>query len=200
GGLQSPKLLMLSGIGPADHLRQHGIEVVADQPRGGANLHDHLLVRLGFSAKQALPPQSDTGHAGINQPESNSTLPAPDSQVFRRLNAPNVPGLKPEEGYLTMPGLLKPKSRGTVRLASADPAAAPLVDPNYFADPADVDAYVTSVEFAMAIGNGKGFDGMRKEQVSIPGAKRAEIDDYIRANAATYFHFVGTCAMGKDAG
>ncbi len=199
GGLQSPKLLMLSGIGPADHLRQHGIEVVVDQPRVGANLHDHLLVRLVFSTKQALPPPVDTGHAGITYHKSNASLAGPDIQIFGRLNAPNVPGLKPDEGYLTMPGLLKPKSRGTVRLTSADPAAAPLVDPNYFADPADVDAYVTSVEFAMAIGNGKGFDGLRKDQVSIPGAKRAEIIGYIRANAATYFHFVGTCAMGKEA-
>jgi choline dehydrogenase len=199
GGLQSPKLLMLSGIGPADHLRTHGIAVAADSPRVGANLHDHLLVRLVFSTKQALPPQVDTGHAGITYHKSNSSLRGPDIQIFGRLNAPNVPGLKPDEGYLTMPGLLKPKSRGTVRLTSADPNAVPLVDPNYFADPADVDAYVASVELAMAIGNGKGFDGMRKDQVSIPGAKRAEIVNYIRANAATYFHFVGTCAMGKDA-
>ena len=171
-----------------------------ESPGIGANLHDHLLVRLVFATRQALPPQVDTGHAGITYHKSHSSLPGPDIQIFGRLNAPNVPGLKPEEGYLTMPGLLKPKSRGTVRLASADPSAPLLVDPNYFADPADVDAYVASVELAMAIGNGKGFDGVRKEQVSIPGAKRAEIIDYIRANAATYFHFVGTCAMGKDAG
>lgn len=200
GGLQSPKLLMLSGVGPADHLRTHGIAVVADSPRIGANLQDHLLVRLVFSTKAALPPQVDTGHAGVTYHKSNSSLPGPDIQIFGRLNAPNVQALKPDEGYLTMPGLLKPKSRGTVRLTSADPAAVPLVDPNYFADPADVDAYVTSVELAIAIGNGKGFDGVRKDQVSIPGAKRAEIIDYIRANAATYFHFVGTCAMGNDAG
>src|SRR5262249_21339456 len=88
---------------------------------------------------------------------------------------------------------------GTVRLASADPLAPLIVDPNYFAEQADVDAYVTGIEFAMAIGNGKDFDGMRKEQVSIPGASKAQIIEYVRANAATYFHFVGTCAMGKDA-
>ena len=199
GGLQSPKLLMLSASARPIICAQHGIAVVVGFAAIGANLHDHLLVRLVFATKQALPPQVDTGHAGITYHKSNSSLPGPDIQIFGRLNAPNVPGLKPDEGYLTMPGLIKPKSRGTVRLASADPSAPPLVDPNYFADPADVDAYVASVELAMAIGNGKGFDGMRKEQVSIPGAKRAEIIDYIRANAATYFHFVGTCAMGKDA-
>ncbi len=181
GGLQSPKLLMLSGIGPADHLRQVGIPVMQDAPQVGANLHDHLLVRLVFATKGPMAPPVDTGHAGITYHRSNSSLPGPDIQIFGRLNAPNVPNLPSDHGYLTMPGLMKPKSRGTVRLASADPAAPLIVDPNYFAEPADVDAYVASVELAMAIGNGKGFDGMRKGQVSIPGAGRAEIIDYIRA-------------------
>lgn len=199
GGLQSPKLLMLSGVGPADHLKQHNIPVLVDQPRIGANLHDHMLVRLVFSTKEALPPPVDTGHAGITYHKSNAALPGPDIQIFGRLNAPNVPNLPSTHGYLTMPGLMKPKSRGTVRLASADPNAPLLVDPAYFSDPADVDAYVTSVQLAMDIGNGKGFDSVRKEQVSIPGATREQIIEYIRANAATYFHFVSTCAMGKDA-
>lgn len=198
GGLQSPKLLMLSGVGPADHLRQAGVPVVQDAPRVGANLHDHLLVRLVFATKGPVAPPVDTGHAGITYHRSNASLPGPDIQIFGRLNAPNVPNLASDHGYLTMPGLMKPKSRGTVRLASADPGAPLIVDPNYFAEQADIDAYVTSVELAMAIGNGKGFDGMRKGQVSIPGAGRAEIIDYIRANAATYFHFVGTCAMGTE--
>jgi len=93
GGLQSPKLLMLSGVGPADHLRTHGIAVVADSPRIGANLQDHLLVRLVFSTKAALPPQVDTGHAGVTYHKSNSSLPGPDIQIFGRLNAPNVQAL-----------------------------------------------------------------------------------------------------------
>jgi choline dehydrogenase len=198
GGLQSPKLLMLSGIGPAAHLREKGITVVQDAPQVGANLHDHMLVRLVFATKGPMAPVVDTGHAGITYHRSNSSLAGPDIQIFGRMNAPNVKDLPSDHGYLTMPGLMKPRSRGTVRLASADPAAALLVDPNYFAEQADVDAYIASVELAMAIGNGKGFDGMRKEQVSIPGATKAQIVDYIRGNALTYFHFVGTCAMGTD--
>ena len=86
-----------------------------------------------------------------------------------------------------------------MRLASADPMAPLLVDPAYFAEQADVDAYIAGIEFAAAIGNGKGFDAVRKEQVSIPKASKAEIIEYVRANAATYFHFVGTCAMGRAA-
>ena len=110
-----------------------------------------------------------------------------------------VAGLNPEEGYAIMAGLMKPKSRGTVRLASADPADAPVVDPNYFAEPADVDAYVAGMELAIAIGNGRGFDTMRKAQINIPRGGRAEIVEHIRANAGTYYHYVGTCAMGRDA-
>ncbi len=197
GGLRSPQLLMLSGIGPADHLRKFGIPVAKDAPQVGANLHDHMLVRLVFATKGPMAPPADTGHAGITYHKSKASLPGPDIQIFGRLNAPNVPGLPSDHGYLTMPGLMKPASRGTVRLASADPAAPLVVDPNYFAEQADIDAYVESVELATAIGNGKGFDGMRKQQVSIPGAGRAQVIDYIRANAATYFHFVGTCAMGS---
>ena len=94
---------------------------------------------------------------------------------------------------------MKPKSRGTLRLASADPSVVPIVDPNYFSDPADVDAYVAGMELGIAIGNGRGFDGMRQVQISIPGGGRAQDLERVRANAATYYHYVGTCAMGTGA-
>lgn len=95
-------------------------------------------------------------------------------------------------------GLTKPQSRGTVRLTSADPLAPLAINPNYLAEPADVDAYVDGVQLAIAIGNGKGYSDLRKEQVSLRGANKAQIVEYIRATASTYFHYVGTCAMGKD--
>jgi choline dehydrogenase len=199
GGIMSPKLLMLSGVGPADHLRGLGIPVVLDQPRIGANLHDHLLTRLLFSTRSVNPPQTDTGHAGIAWHKSNPSRPGPDIQIFGRMFVPNVPEVKPDEAYAVMVGLMKPASRGSVRLASADPHAAPVVDPNYFADPADVDAYVAGMELGLAIGNGPGFDSMRKAQVSIPHASRSDIVAHIRANAGTYYHYVGTCEMGTDA-
>jgi choline dehydrogenase len=199
GGIMSPKLLMLSGVGPADHLRSLGVPLVLDQPRIGANLHDHLLTRLLFSTQSANPPQTDTGHAGITWHKTNASRRGPDIQIFGRMFVPNAPEVKPDEAYAIMVGLMKPKSRGSVRLASADPHAAPVVDPNYFADPADVDAYVAGMELALAIGNGPGFAAMRKAQVSIPRAGRSDIVGHIRANAGTYYHYVGTCEMGTDA-
>jgi choline dehydrogenase len=96
------------------------------------------------------------------------------------------------------PGLTKPVSRGTVRLVSADPKALAIVDPNYFAEQADVDAYVSAIEFSLALGNSKPFAELRKDQISLKGADKAAIADYVRENALTYFHFVGTCAMGSD--
>jgi choline dehydrogenase len=199
GGIMSPKLLMLSGVGPADHLRSLSIPVMLDQPRIGLNLHDHLLTRLLFSTKSANPPQTDTGHAGIAWHNSSVSRRGPDIQIFGRMFVPNTPEVKADEAYAIVVGLMKPRSRGSVRLASADPHATPVVDPNYFADPADIDAYVAGMELALAIGNGPGFEAMRKAQVSIPRASRSDIVGHIRANAGTYYHYVGTCEMGTDA-
>lgn len=199
GGLHSPKILMLSGVGPASHLHQLGIPTIVDAPAVGSNLHDHLLIRLFFATKDKLPPRADTGHAGITYHRTSDVSAGPNIQIFGRSDAPGLPDLKPEDAYMILPGLTQPKSRGTVRLMSPDPLAPIAVDPNYLGDPADIEAYVAGVEFAIALGNAKGFDGMRKQQLTLPGAGKAQIADYIRQTALTYFHFVGTCAMGTSA-
>ncbi len=197
GGIMSPRLLMLSGVGPAAHLREHGIPVVVDAKNVGQNLHDHLLLRVFWSAKGKMPPRQDTDHAGVAYLRTNSNLPGPNSQISGRQQAPGVPGLKADEGYAISPGLTKPLSRGTVRLASADPKALAIVDPNYFAEQADVDAYVAAIEFSLALGNSKAFAEFRKDQISLKGADKAAIAEHVRQTALTYFHFVGTCAMGS---
>jgi len=199
GSLHSPKILMLSGIGPADHLRSVGIPTVLDSPAVGSNLHDHLLIRLFFATKDPLPPRADTGHAGITYHRTSDASAGPNIQIFGRTDAPGLAGFRPEEAYMILPGLTKPKSRGTVRLVSTDPLAPIAVDPNYLGDPTDIDAYVAGVEFAIEIGNGKGFDGLRREQLTLSGAGKAQIAEYIRSTALTYYHFVGTCAMGTSA-
>jgi choline dehydrogenase len=198
GGIMSPRLLMLSGIGPAAHLRDLNIPVVVDAKNVGQNLHDHLLLRVFWSSNGKMPPRQDTDHAGVAYLRTNSALPGPNIQISGRQQAPGVPGLKADEGFAISPGLTKPVSRGTVRLASADPKALAIVDPNYFAEQADVDAYVAGIEFSLALGNSKPFAELRKDQISLKGADKAAIADYVRENALTYFHFVGTCAMGSD--
>jgi choline dehydrogenase len=198
GGLQSPKLLMLSGVGPADHLRQIGIPVVLDAPAIGENLHDHLLVRLAFSARTRMADPSDTGHSGITYIKSRPSRAGPDIQIFGRQRGQGVPGVAPESCYTILAGLMKPQSRGRVRLSSAEPAARLLVDPNYLAEPADVEALVAGVEFGLAIGHAPSFGEFRKEQIAPPGSSRDAIVAHIRSAASTYYHYVGTCAMGAS--
>jgi choline dehydrogenase len=198
GALHSPKILMLSGVGPAEHLRQHGIAVAVDAPQVGANLHDHLLTRIYFRSKEKMPPTVDSGVGGTTYLKSQASLAGPDIQILGRQNAVGSADLKPDEGYNILPGLMKPKSRGTVRLTSADPNATLLVDPNYFAEQADVDSHVVGIETGIAIGNSKAFAGIRAEQVNLRGAGRTEMIEYVRRTALTYFHYAGTCAMGRS--
>ena len=201
GGLQSPKLLMLSGVGPADHLRQHGIPVAVDSPQ-----HRRQPPRSSAGAAGVLD-QGEDAAARRHRPRrhhlhasSDPSLNGPDIQMFGRQNAPNVKDLKPDEGYLTMPGLMKPKSRGTVRLTSADPMA-PLAGRSRTTLP----SRPTSTPMRPAssspsrLATAKASTACARSRSASRGAKKAEIVDYVRANAATYFHFVGTCAMGRDA-
>ncbi|MDX2205375.1 MAG: GMC family oxidoreductase N-terminal domain-containing protein [Hyphomicrobiaceae bacterium] len=199
GALHSPKILMLSGIGPARHLREIGIPVLMDVPGIGSNLQDHLLARVLFEAKDTLAPRLDTGHSGIAYHRSDATLPGPDIQVYGRSEVPGLADLKPNQAFAILAGLMKPRSRGTVRLTSPDPSALLAVDPNYLEDPADLEAFITAIEFAMAIGNARGFEHLRKQQITLPRADRGQIAQYLRTSASTYWHYVGTCAMGRHA-
>ena len=191
---------MLSGVGPAAQLRPLGINVNVDAPAIGSNLHDHLLLRVYFRSKEKMPARIDSGVSGCANMKTASSLPGPNVQIFSRHDAPLTQELKIDEGYTILPGIMKPKSRGTLRLTSADPAAPLEINPNYLAEPADLDALIVAAEMGLAIGNGKGFADLRQEQVSLKGAGKAEITDYVRRIAATYFHYCGTVAMGRGAG
>ena len=198
GALHSPKLLMLSGVGPAEHLRSHGIRVAYDAPNVGANLHDHLLVRVWWRSSGKMPPMEDTHISGITYTKSRASLPGPDIQVFARHDAAASRDLKLDEGYVVLSGLTKVASRGTVRLGGADMAAPLAINPNYLGEAADVDALVASIELGLAIGNGRSLAGIRQEQLQLRAAAKAQIAQYARETALTYFHYAGTCAMGKS--
>lgn len=199
GAIHSPKILMLSGVGPADQLRRLGISVVADRPAIGENLQDHVLTRIYFRSKSKMPAFEGTGVSGTTYLKTSASLPGPDIQILGRQNVFGSADIKFDEGYAVMPGLMKAKSRGSVRLTAADPTARLLVNPNYLAEQADIDTYVTAMEVGIAMGNAKAFSDMRLEQFSLRGANKAEIAEFIRKTFVTYFHYAGTCAMGKDA-
>ena len=224
GAIGSPKLLMQSGIGPADDLRELGIDVVADLPGVGENLQDHLDVDIvfavdgGFGFDKLKPPHRmlwaglqyvlfGTGPVTSTIVEGGAflsvdpTSPTPDTQLhFLPASGlePGVPPVPTGAGCTLNTYYLRPKSRGSVRLKSADPADWPLIDPNYLADPHDLEMTVEGVKMMREIMTQKAFEAVGGRE-HFPG-RNVETDDdiaaYVRAHGRTSYHPVGTCRMG----
>ncbi|WP_070988535.1 choline dehydrogenase [Halofilum ochraceum] len=221
----SPKLLMLSGIGPAEHLREHGIDVVHDLPGVGENLQDHLEVWVQQRCTQKitlngwLNPLAQawigarwllfkSGLGGTNHFESNgyirsrAGLKYPDVQYHFLAGAIAYDGSSAVKGhgFQVHLGHNKPKSRGWVRLRSADPAAPPRMFFNYLAEEEDRRAYRDAVRFTREIFAQQAFDEFRGAEVA-PGddvQSDDELDNWVADSAETAYHPCGTCRMGKD--
>lgn len=222
GAIGSPHLLMLSGIGPGEHLRAHGIEVALDLPGVGQNLQDHpLLAGPTFAAtrpitlKAAQSPRQLARYAlgrrgllscgGVEATaflRSDPALPAPDFELMCFLGELLDQGLtKPtQHAFHIAPVILRPRSRGSITLSSADPLVAPTIRPNYLADPDDLAIFVHAVATARGIAAARAFDDLRgRELAPGPGVTaRAELERWIRSRAETTHHPVGTCRMGDD--
>ena len=225
GALQSPQLLMLSGIGPAEHLRALGIEVRHDLPGVGTNLHDHVDVVQVLDAPK-LTDLFGLSVAGIvnvikgifewrrhrrgmlttNFAEAGGFIKSGADEDRPDLQLHFVVGKLVDHGRKTVFGhgyschvcLLRPKSRGTVRLASADPAAAPLIDPGFLTDPEDLQRLVRGFKATRHILEQPALagHGARELQASAAARSDAEIEAFIRGHADTIYHPVGTCRMG----
>ena len=204
GAFDSPKLLMLSGIGPEAELRRHGIGVVLDLPGVGENLQDHVFSPLVYEAAQPIPPAIP----GVMQFHgqmfwhSRDGLIGPDMQALLG-HLPHTPWeySGPLEGYTLTSMLTRPASRGTVRLSGADPAAPPLIDPNYAGCDVDVDAIVSGLELLRQIGAQPALDAWRGREI-FPGPEvrsLAELRYYVRRSYSTIYHPAGTCRMGVGA-
>ncbi|MFJ5380999.1 GMC family oxidoreductase [Cupriavidus sp. CER94] len=232
GAFHSPQLLMASGVGPADHLRSVGVAVVHDLPGVGQNLQDHLDVIIGkpvtswhlygYSLRgvarmagevmryrwrrtgMLASPVAEAGAFVRTQPG----LAAPDLQLHF---APALLGNsnilrkgRPGHGYSCHACVLRPESRGTVELASADMRDAPRIDPRFLSAASDLDGMVAGVKlmrriFAQsALAEAGGSDPLTA--LLGPGdGDDAAIRDFVRAHADTIYHPVGTCKMGVDA-
>jgi choline dehydrogenase len=197
GTIESPKLLLLSGIGDADELGRLGIDVVANLPGVGRNVHDHVLSPVIYSASQPVP-----AAVGIQQFHahlfwrSRPGLVGPDVQPLFFHMPMYLEGMDgPPDGYTLMAGIIRPASRGTIKLASADPTVAPLIDPAYLSCAADVDALVAAVELCREIGAQDALGEWRGAEL-YPGD--VDLREYIRQTAITYHHQVGSCRMGID--
>lgn len=228
GAVGSPRLLLLSGIGDPAALRRLGIEVKVESPGVGQNLHDHIDVDViselrnisSYDAYKKLLPKIAAGlqyFAFGSGPVASSLVEggafarlAPDSAApdlqFHFLPGAgveeNTPGLDSGVGCTLNSYFLRPKSRGSVMLASDDPRVAPLVDPNYLAEPSDLEASLAGLRMSREIMRQAAFQPYVSKEV-LPGAATASREDeidFLRRYGRTAYHPVGTCRMGSDAG
>jgi len=226
GAIQSPHLLMLSGIGPAAHLQEHGVPPLIDRPAVGQNLQDHLQFRLIYRCAKAITTndalRSLWGRArlglewllfrsgplavGINQCGLFGRLmpnaKTPDIQFHVATLSADMAGGKVHDfsGFTMSVCQLRPESRGHIALASGDPLMLPRVHANYLATATDRDYAVQSVRFARKLAATEPLKALVDAEI-MPGANvqtDAEILDFARHNGATIFHPAGTCRMGSD--
>jgi choline dehydrogenase len=199
GSFGSPKLLMLSGIGPAAQLRSVGIDVVTDLPGVGQNLQDHLLTFAIYEAKKAVPPPGNNILEAHFFAKSDSRLPTADLQPLLMNVAPPLPYLDfPAGAYAIAPGIIRPASVGEVKLTGKDPDAPLHIDPRYLSRQIDVDRLVHSLEMSLEIMNGAALGEWRKAQVWPRKTDRKSLEQYVREVSETYHHHTGTCKMGID--
>ena len=227
GAVGSPRLLMLSGIGPGDHLRGHGIDVALDVPEIGENMQDHLdlycicevsgphtydrfakphlsaVAGLQYLWDRSGPVASslfETGGFWYADPDARS----PDIQFHLGLGTGIEKGVQamPDGGVTLNSCYLRPRSRGTIRLASSNPNAAPLIDPNYLQDPQDREMSIRGLKLTQEILSQDALKPYIKAE-RLPGPDVRTDDDYynfICEHSKTSHHTAGTCRMGVDDG
>jgi choline dehydrogenase-like flavoprotein len=225
GALKSPQLLMLSGIGPGAHLQQLGLKVLHHLPGVGEHLHDHVSVTQVFDAPRCTDTftvspggapmvmkgawdwltrrhgvlTSSIAEAGAFF-SSRPGEAVPDVQLHFVITKliDHARTLPIGHGYTCHLSPLRPASRGSVKLASADPVAAPLIDPNFFADPADMELMIRGFKRSRHILQQLALAGLGGRELPALAAARtdAQIERYIRDNSDTEYHPVGSCRMG----
>jgi choline dehydrogenase len=221
GAINSPQLLLLSGIGPAEHLKSVGIPVLLDLPGVGQNLQDHLLAVTAYQCAKPItlagaetfgnlanyllfkkgPLTSNIAEAG-GFLKTRSALPAPDIELlfapayFLNHGFSNPQG----HGFSVGAVLQRPQSRGFLQLRSDKATDAPMIQPNYLDSETDLKVMVEGLMMARAMAKAKGFDHYRGAEVAPEqgGIRNGNLTDFIRANAETCYHPVGTCKMGSD--
>ena len=211
GAVGSPRLLQLSGIGRAEWLRGLGIDVVLDLPGVGANLHDHVLAHVTYSTGADL---SDALPSRVPHILLRTDPAAPPDLRFavthRPLSARSAAELTEPwgssksrwrtGGYSVTFALMTPHSRGSVRLASRNPDAAPLIDPAYYADERDSERMAVGLELARELGGSAALARYRDKEIS-PGSEVGQpsaLRQYLRRASNSHFHLVGTGAIGTD--
>lgn len=198
GAVDSPRLLLLSGVGPAAELEAAGVDVVQDLPGVGRNLHDHPLCGVVYEAARPIP-AGRTNHAETSMLwRSDESLAGPDMQLMFIHLPFHPPHLAAPENSFTFGVAAVPEARGSIRLAGPDPATPPLIDPNYLGTESDVRRMVHGVRVAREIAASEPFAPWRAREV-LPGpdvTDEAALRSFVARGTGTYYHPVGSCAMG----
>lgn len=201
GAIETPKLLMLSGLGDADRLRDLGLPVTAHLPGVGENFHNHVLTGVISATRSPVPaPHQNLSESALFLRSEPGWL-APDLQLaFVHVPFDPAVGQEHPDAVSILPGVVRPLSRGWVRPASADPFARPLVNPNYLGDRSDLERLVQGVKLARELFGTAAFSPWVKSEV-LPGPgveTREDLVRFVRATADSYHHQAGSARMGVD--
>jgi choline dehydrogenase len=214
GAFESPRLLLLSGIGPATHLRALGIQPLVDLPGVGQNLQDHLMMVTYWSCRKPAGVSTFIAEAGLFLNSATRAADAPPDLQYHFLAGMMGLAADPvqEPNFLFCPTLVHPQSRGEVRLQSLDPQAPLIIQPNYLHHTVDCDVLVRGVELARELAGTRPLSDLRSTaepfvaitrdggMVRVPLPEDSSGLRQVAAEAAqTVWHPVGTCKMGRDA-
>jgi choline dehydrogenase len=202
GAINTPKLLMQSGVGDADELRRFGIPVVAHLCGVGQNFQDHPRIDCVWECNEPVLPRNNGAEAMVFW-RSDPTLDTPDLQIclaeFPIASAENAANYPiPEHGWSLCAGVIRPKSRGRVRLTGPHPADPVAIEANMLADPDDMKMAVAAVELCRDIGNSAPLRPFVKREVMPGDLTGTALEHFIRNGVETYWHHTCTAKMGRD--
>jgi choline dehydrogenase len=201
GAMNTPKILMLSGIGDQAELQRLGIPLVQHLPGVGQNFQDHLLL-LGCVWEHQQPEAVARREQAVLIWKSNSSLDTPDMVCVQGEGAfVSVETAKfnpPPNSWTIAPGIFRPKSRGHIRLAGANPSDPVEIEANFLSDPDDLKAMITSVELCRDLANSTSLRPFVKREVIPGGMKGKALENFVRDSVGTYWHQTCTAKMGRD--
>jgi choline dehydrogenase len=202
GAINTPKVLMQSGIGDQEDLQQFGIELVQHLPGVGQNFQDHTGVACIWEYVQPLAPCNGASEATFFW-QSDPTLDTPDIQVCQAelpvSSSETAARFNPPAGSWTLFGaVVRPKSRGRIRLTGPRPSDATRIEANMLSHPDDLKAAIGCVEICREVGNSAALRPFVKREVMPGGLKGMDLETFIREAAVSYYHQAGTAKMGRD--